>query len=1350
MPHLAGVNPPQPLVLGESSKVDDWMVWKQQWTNYCTLSFLDRMDAKFQFAMMENCLGPAALKSYNSLVFGRGEIKNIASIMNKMELLIVGELNETYERYVFNCRNQLAKETIDTYVMELKNLAKNCNFCECMRDSLIRDRIVMGIIDKDARKKLLQVKKLTLDQSVDICRALEATTSRLKAISGNHQASAEEVHKVHGKRQKTPFHSSHKPSPSSASKSRQAKECKFCGKTHEMLKSKCPAYGKKCSKCGQLNHFAVKCPGSKGKKGVHALGEEYDSDFENISIVNAVAGNHDKQIYAELAIEGKPVRVQVDCGASVNVLPKKFTSSNSNITPTSTVLQMWNGSRVKPLGEAKLVVENPATTAKYRCKFIIVDDEAGFVPLLGSKASQGMNIISVNSDNFKRVAAVRDCPLAAYPDVFSDTLGRLPGCVHFEVDESAAPSIAPSRRVPLALREPLKKELKKLVELGVITPVDEPTDWLNNIVVGVKKTGDLRVCIDPQLLNKALKRERYQLPVLEDFLPDLHRARIYTVIDLKWGYWHVVLDEASSLLTTFNTPYGRYRWLRLPFGCNVSSEMFQKKLHLAIGDLEGILCVADDLMLYGVGDTDEEALVDHDRKLDALLKRCSSVGIRLNKAKVKLRQTSAPFLGHLVTNKGLLPDPEKVKAVKEMPAPTDVEGVQRLNGFVNYLAKFLPQLSDVMQPIRQLTRQDVPWNWAPVQEKAFTKVKELVMQAPILRFYDPEKPLTIQCDASEKGLGAALLQEGQPLCFASRALTDTETRYAQIEKEMLAIVFAVEKFHQYTFARPVNVQSDHKPLESILKKPLFAAPRRLQGMMMRLQRYNVEVTYTKGSLLYLADTLSRAFLPSKPGPSPQDDLEYVSMVQYLPISDRRLQQIRDHTSKDESLQLLKSVISSGWPEEKSSLPSQVAPYFSFRDELTAQDGLIFRGERVVIPVDLRQTLKDRVHSSHLGVEGCLRRARECLFWPNMNAEMKDFISRCAICRSHETSQQKETLMSHDIPDRPWAKVGTDLFSIDGIDYLVTVDYYSNFWEVDKLEDTESATVIRKLKAHFARYGIPDQVISDNGPQYTSNVFADFARAWDFEHLTSSPGHSQSNGKAESAVKTAKKLIKRAKESRSDAYLAILDHRNTPTQGLGSSPAQNLMNRRTKTLLPTTARLLTPKLTFCHPELKSNQARQARYHDKGAKELTPLEEGDVVRMKPIQRNQVWKQGVVAKRYDERSYEVETADGSYRRNRVHLKTSREPPPVPVPAPVSTPPKPATGKSTPCTPVPPALPATPATSHVSAPESPRPPPRPAVANSSMPRTPKIVKPVETPPGRTMTRSGRVVVKPSRFRDN
>ena len=825
--------------------------------------------------------------------------------------------------------------------------------------------------------------------------------------------------------------------------------------------------------------------------------------------------------------------------------------------------------------------------------------------------------------------------------------------MHLQVHPGSKPVILPARKVPVSIRENFKEELQRLESLKVIAPVDEPTEWVSQIVVAVKKSGELRVCIDPKPLNDALRREHYQIPVIDDLLPDLTDARVFTKTDLASAFWHLELDHESSMLTTFATPYGRYRWLRLPFGLSVSSEIFQKRLHQELDGLPGVKCIADDVLIHGTNEA------DHDSNLEAFMSRCQLKGIKLNSQKLEFKCDEVPFHGHLLTAEGLKPDPEKVRAIVEMPRPEKRDDILRLNGMVNYLSRFLPNLSDVMKPLRDLTHKDAVWCWDDLQEKAWNDVKNLIVSAPVLAYYKPSEVLEIQCDSSQSGLGAALMQNGHPIAYASRALTETESRYAQIEKEMIAIVFSVEKFNDYTFGRRTIVHTDHKPLESIVKKPLHRAPKRLQGMMIRLQKYDLEVRYERGNKMFLADTLSRAYLPSCT--QVESEFETINMMNYLPISEARLLQIQRETEKDESLQALKAVIQQGWPEHKSALPPVVSPYFNMRDEMSVQDGLIFKGERVVVPKAARGELLRRIHNSHLGVNGCLNRARECLYWPGMTGDIKNHVSTCEACREYERSQTKETLKSHETPSRPWQYVAADLFELEGKSYLVTSDYFSDFFELDHLRSTSSVYVIKKLKAHFARHGIPEQLVTDNGPQFTSRDFLKFSKEWDFDHRTSSPRHSQSNGKAESAVKEAKKILVKCKKAGSDAFLALLDHRNTPPTGIQISPAQRLLNRRTRSLLPMSAGLLKPSVAdedTTRTKLRLRQQQQARYYDRGARDLDPLEKGDPVRVKPWHvGKKEWQKGVVKKRLDERSYEVELPQGVLRRNRVHLRRTNE---------------------------------------------------------------------------------------------
>ena len=444
-----------------------------------------------------------------------------------------------------------------------------------------------------------------------------------------------------------------------------------------------------------------------------------------------------------------------------------------------------------------------------------------------------------------------------YADVFQG-LGELGETLHLEVDETTRPVQIPPRRIPEALRKPLQEHLAELEQQGVIEKVVQATDWVSAIVVNKKSNGKTRLCLDPQPLNKALKRCHHPIPTIEDVLPDLGNAKVFTKLDCKNGYWQVKLDRDSSILTTFNTPFGRFKWNRMPFGISPAGDIFQRRLEQAIEGLDGVRTVADDLLIIGNGESVADAVKDHDVKLEALLRRCRGRGIKLNEAKISLKKTSMPYIGHLLTADGVKADPSKVEAIANLAKPTDVPGVRRILGMTNYnyLAKFLPKLSDVSEPLRQLTRKENDFSWSEIHDKAFDDIKKLVSSRPLWKYYEPGKSLVLQCDASEKGLGASLLQDGKPIAYASRALTTTETNYAQIEKELLAIVFGVERFHQYTYGRKVIVDSDHKPLETIFGKPLASAPRRLQKMFMRLQRYDINIQYKKGSEMYLATRLA--------------------------------------------------------------------------------------------------------------------------------------------------------------------------------------------------------------------------------------------------------------------------------------------------------------------------------------------------------------------------------------------------------------------------------------------------------------------------------------------------------------
>jgi len=742
---------------------------------------------------------------------------------------------------------------------------------------------------------------------------------------------------------------------------------------------------------------------------------------------------------------------------------------------------------------------------------------------------------------------------------------------------------------------------------------------------------------------------------LDDILPQLSGAKYFTKLDARSGYWAIKLSRDSSYLTTFNTPYGRYRFLRLPFGLKSSQDEFQRQIDESFEGLSGIVSICDDILVFG------RTRDEHDTNLRNILKRSLEKGIRLNEEKLEVGVTEVQYFGHILSAEGLKPDPAKVAAVREMEPPRDRAELETILGMVNYLSKFAPNLAEVTSPLRQLLAKDVEFSWDSPQIDAFQKVKDIITisPGPVLSYFDPKKPLTLQVDASKYGLGAALMQDDKPVAYASKSLTTTEINYAQIEKEMFAILFGCKRFHQYVYARKVHVQTDHLPLVSIMKKPLYAAPPRLQRMLLQLQRYDLEVKHYQGKNIPVADTLSRKFLSDTyPILSDGIDMQVHMVLSALPVSDRKKEEIQSLTEQDPQLVILKQVIIEGWPEKRSSCQSEIIDYWNYRDTLSVVDGLILKGHKIVIPQALRQKMLETVHSGHLGIEKCLKRARDVLFWPRISADISDLVSKCSICLERRSSNQKEPLITHDVPEYPWQKVATDLFTWDNKEYIVVVDYFSRYFEVKALVSSKSCTVINHMKSIFARFGIPEVVVSDNQTCYSSREFASFAKEWDFKHVTTSPTYPQSNGLAEKTVQTVKRILSKAKADGREPLIGILEYRATALD-IGFSPAELLMGRQLRSILPTTREKLIPKTPITAEVKKKITLRKKKtknYCDKSAQPLKPLKEGESARVQL--KGQKWEPAVVIRKHNERSYTVRTKDGTiYRRNRRQLMKTNE---------------------------------------------------------------------------------------------
>ena len=481
-------------------------------------------------------------------------------------------------------------------------------------------------------------------------------------------------------------------------------------------------------------------------------------------------------------------------------------------------------------------------------------------------------------------------------------------------------------------------------------------------------------------------------------------------------------------------------------------------------------------------------------------------------------------------------------------------------------------------------------------------------------------------------------------------MNSTEQRYAQIEKEALALTWACERFSDYLIGMTFHCETDHKPLIPLMStKNLDELPPRIQRFRMRLMRYHFTISHVPGKSLIIADALSRAPLPDM-DPQAQDfnaEVEaYLNIVQQnLPASETQLVNIQHQQEADEVCQQLVTYCSTSWPNQ-AEISTLIRPYLPVASELSVVHGLLMRGTRIVIPKAMRKGILEKLHEGHQGIAKTRERARQSVWWPGLSSQIEQMVKTCQTCCKFQ-SQGAQPLIPSTLPSLPWQNVAMDIFEWKKSSFLLTVDYYSRYIEIAKLSRLTSTEVIVHTKSIFARHGIPEKVVSDNGPQFSSREFSQFASTYCFDHLTSSPYFPQSNGEAERAVRTIKQLLKKA----DDPYVALLAYRNTPLH-LGFSPAQLLMSRRLRTSVPTIHSLRVPNVpdqsSVSHQDKKEKHKQKLNFDSRHrAADLKSLAPGDCVWL-PDQQSA----GRVVAENAPRSYDVETPAGQYRRNRRHV--------------------------------------------------------------------------------------------------
>ena len=651
------------------------------------------------------------------------------------------------------------------------------------------------------------------------------------------------------------------------------------------------------------------------------------------------------------------------------------------------------------------------------------------------------------------------------------------------------------------------------------------------------------------------------MPTVEEVIHKFANLHYFTKLDTHHRYWSIVLDEESSLLTTFNSPFGRYHFLHLPFGLVCSQDIFQKKMDQFLKECPGCIGIANCTWLHW-GRTWCPSAKPHAGSpqvwscVQPTENTCKGPNHKLLWLPIWCQWCTSR------SREGLCyacsPSTHKCHWTPRVPQHGDIP--QPLCPWPVH-----PDCPSMRTPEKRCRLHlecqlwgcfwDADFTWNASYEAAFEQVKQAIVSNTTLKYFDLSLPVTIQVDAYQVGLGTALLQNNKPITFASKALTNAEHRYANIERKMLAVVFRAEQFCTYIYGCSFTVESDHKPLESISRKKLADMPAWLQHMMLCLQGYDLTIHYCPGKEMAIPDMLSR-FSP-QPGP----DLPLDIAIHHAHIMPTCREAFQQAFINNPEMRTLPNLIITGWPKDIKEVPHPPCPYWQHREALTTEDSLVLQGEALIIPPAKRKRVLHQLHQFHQGITKSQLLTCGSFFWPDINKAMEEVVHQCETCTWFQSQNAAAPLTSPPTPSCPWQMCAADILTLEGVDHLVVGDFYSKMICVQCIPPSQSNAnkVVLLLKEMFAEHGIPKVPHSDNVPQYVSAQFANFCISWGITHETSSLHYPQSNGFAEACVKSIKHALQQAKYSSADPHLALLALQATPINTKLPSPAELFTN-----------------------------------------------------------------------------------------------------------------------------------------------------------------------------------------------
>lgn len=649
-------------------------------------------------------------------------------------------------------------------------------------------------------------------------------------------------------------------------------------------------------------------------------------------------------------------------------------------------------------------------------------------------------------------------------------------------------------RVSPIIQEVINKELEKMLADGVVEP--STSSWSSPLRLVQKPQGGYRVCVDFRQVNALSKKDAYPLPYVSQILDQLRNARFLSSLDIKSAFWQIPLEEGSREKTAFTVPgRGLFQFKKMPFGLHNSPATWQRLIDKVLGhDLEPFLFVyLDDIVVV------TQTFEQHYHVLDQVFERLQTAGLTLNVEKCEFCRPSLRYLGYVIDARGLRVDPDKVTAILNVPRPANVREVRKFVGVASWYRRFIPDFATRLEPLTSMQRKNQKFLWTEAAENAFTDIKNLLIQAPILSCPDFTLPFQVQTDASGVGLGAVLYQdfpEGERvIAYASRTLTQAEKKFSATELECLAVLWTVEKWRPYLEGYTFTVHTDHASLLWLhnLKDPQG----RLARWALRLQQFDFSIVHRKGKDNVVADFLSRAPLESLAlvnFPNPVRDPWYLKMLDLVTTYPERYP---------------------AWRVDDNVLYKYVKADRKLLDPAAEW--------KIVVPKEARETVFAECHDSptsgHLGIYKTCRRIIDKYYWPQLRMDTTRYIRRCPTCQRVKVEQKLPAgqMGQERNVDGPWRRISADLMgpmprSTAGNKYLLVVtDTFSKYSLLFPLRSATSKLVAQKIEDEvFLVYGAAEILVCDNGPEFVGAPFKKMAQEYHCTLHYNAKRHPQAN------------------------------------------------------------------------------------------------------------------------------------------------------------------------------------------------------------------------------------------------